>query len=53
MVGKPADSLGLTAYSFEIQGNDGEGTRNALRFVGGLVALSATGGLLLMRRRVI
>ena len=46
-IGAPVQSMGLTAYSFEIQGADGEGARNWQRGLGALVVMGAGLGLLL------
>ncbi len=51
--GAPEGSMGLTAYSYELLGDDGQGTRNTKR---GLVALGLAGlgaGGLLLRRRLV
>lgn len=50
-VGAPEGAVGLAAYSFEIQGEDGESGRNASRLLAGLLLLGAAGGLTLLRRR--
>ncbi len=52
-VGAPADAVGLTAYSFVIQGEDGEGDRNLSRGLGGLTLLGLGSGLFALRRRFI
>ncbi len=52
-LGAPEDSIGLTAYSYVIQGDDGEGGRNFGRAAGGLLLLAAGGGLFFLRRRFI
>ena len=46
-------AVGLAAYTFEIQGEDGEGSRNLTRAVAALGLLAAAGGTLLLRRRLI
>jgi putative membrane protein len=53
VVGAPADAAGLAAYSFEIQGEDGEGGRNLMRGVAGLALLGAGGAVFALRRRLI
>jgi putative membrane protein len=49
--GAPSDAVGLTAYSYILQGEDGEGRRNVARAAGGLAMLGAAGGVMFMRRR--
>jgi putative membrane protein len=51
--GAPAGAEGLTAYSFTIKGEDGEGTRNLTRALAGLVLLGLGGGVFALRRRAI
>ena len=51
--GAPEGAIGLAAYSYEIQGEDGEGGRNAARGLGGLAVLAAGAGALALRRRFI
>jgi len=51
--GAPENALGLTAYSYVIDGEDGEGGRNLARTLGGLAALGAGAGVLLLRRRLV
>ena len=51
--GAPEDAIGLTAYSYVIKGNDGEGGRNLARGVGGLAILGAGGAVFALRRRLI
>ena len=51
--GAPADAVGLTAYSYVIQGDDGEGGRNLTRGLGGLAILGAGGAVFGLRRRFI
>jgi len=51
--GAPAGAEGLTAYSFTIKGEDGEGTRNLTRALAGLVLLGLGGGAFALRRRAI
>ena len=53
IVGAPADSVGLAAYSFEVKGEDGEGGRNLMRGVAGLALLGAGGAVFGLRRRLI
>jgi putative membrane protein len=49
--GAPEDASGLTAYSYIIKGEDGEGGRNMARALGGLAVFGAAGGMFLLRRR--
>ena len=49
--GAPEDAVGLTAYSYIIQGEDGESSRNLTRALGGLAVFGAAGGMFLLRRR--
>ncbi|HEX5770529.1 MAG TPA: hypothetical protein VFY11_06150, partial [Nocardioidaceae bacterium] len=51
--GAPEGAIGLAAYSYEIKGEDGEGTRNVTRGLGGLAVLAAGAGAFALRRRVI
>ena len=51
--GAPSDAVGLTAYSYVIQGDDGEGGRNLTRGLGGLAILGAGGAVFGLRRRFI
>ena len=51
--GAPQDAVGLTAYSYIIKGDDGEGGRNWARGLGGLALLGAGGGVFALRRRFI
>ncbi|QWZ09420.1 hypothetical protein KRR39_06530 [Nocardioides panacis] len=51
--GAPTDAVGLTAYSYVIQGDDGEGGRNLTRGLGGLAILGAGGAVFALRRRFI
>ena len=51
--GAPDGALGLTAYSYVIQGEDGESTRNWARGLAGLALLGLGGGAFALRRRVI
>jgi putative membrane protein len=53
IVGAPDDAVGLAAYSFEIQGEDGEGSRNAVRALAGLVVIGAGAGAFALRRRLV
>lgn len=49
--GAPEGAEGLTAYSFVIQGEDGEDGRNLARGLGGLAVLGLGIGALALRRR--
>ena len=51
--GAPDDAIGLTAYSYIIQGDDGEGSRNLARGLGGLAILGAGAGVFALRRRLV
>lgn len=51
--GAPKDAAGFTAYSLEIAGVDGDGTRNVGRAAAALGAFGAAGGLVLWRRRLL
>jgi putative membrane protein len=51
--GAPAGAEGLTAYSFTITEENGEGTRNVTRGVGALALAGLGAGVFLMRRRLV
>jgi putative membrane protein len=51
--GAPKDAVGLTAYSYVISGDDGEGGRNLTRGAGGLALLGAGGAVFALRRRLV
>lgn len=51
--GAPEGAVGMAAYSYEIKGEDGEGSRNVARGLGGLAVLAAGAGAFALRRRVI
>jgi putative membrane protein len=51
--GAPEGAVGLTAYSFIIQGEDGEGGRNLARGLSGLALLGAGAGAFALRRRFV
>jgi putative membrane protein len=51
--GAPQGAQGLTAYSFIIQGEDGEGGRNLARGLAGLGLLAAGAGAFGLRRRLV
>ncbi len=53
IVGAPEDSIGLAAYTYEVQGEDGEGSRNLAKAVGGFALLAAGGVLYFLRRRFV
>ena len=42
--GAPDGAVGLTAYSYAIEGADGEGSRNLVRTLGGVALLGAALG---------
>ncbi|MFD1945782.1 hypothetical protein [Nocardioides aestuarii] len=50
--GAPEGAQGLTAYSYELLGDDGQGSRNTKRGVAALALLGAGAGGLLLRRRL-
>lgn len=50
--GAPADAVGRTAYTYIVQGDDGEGGQNAARALGGLGVFGAAGGAFFLRRRL-
>ena len=49
--GAPEGAFGLAAYSYQIQGQDGEGGRNWARSVTGVALLGAAAGAFFLRRR--
>jgi len=51
--GAPADARGMTAYTYELLGDDGEGGRNAKRGLAALGLLGAGAGVFFLRRRFI
>ena len=51
--GAPADARGLTAYTYEMLGDDGETGRNTKRGLAALGLLGLGGGALLLRRRFV
>ena len=51
--GAPADAQGLTAYTYELLGDDGESSRNTTRGLAALGLLGLGGGALFLRRRFI
>ncbi len=51
--GAPEGALGLTAYSFVIQGEDGDTGRNLARGLSGLALLGAGAGAFALRRRFV
>jgi len=51
--GAPEGAVGLTAYSYVIQGEDGEATRNWARGLAGMALLGLAGGGFLLRRRLV
>lgn len=51
--GAPKGAAGLTAYSYVIEGTDGEGRRNLTRTLGGLALLAAGAGAIALRRRLL
>jgi putative membrane protein len=51
--GAPVGATGLTAYSFVVQGEDGEGGRNLARGLTGLALLGAGAAAFALRRRLV
>ena len=51
--GAPEGAIGLTAYSYVIQGEDGEAGRNWARGLAGMALLGLGGGAFLLRRRLV
>jgi putative membrane protein len=51
MFGAPAGAMGLMAYDFEINGSNGQGSRNALTFLAALVFAGLGLGAFALRRR--
>lgn len=51
--GAPDGAVGLTAYTYVINADDGEGSRNWVRTAGGAALLAAAAGVGLLRRRLI
>jgi putative membrane protein len=49
--GAPEGAQGLTAYTYEIRGEDGEGTRNWGRGIAGLAVFGLGAGVYALRRR--
>jgi putative membrane protein len=49
--GAPAGSLGLTAYDFELNGSNGQGSRNVVRLLGAVVLGGLGLGAFALRRR--
>ena len=49
--GAPEDAVGLAAYSYEIKGEFGDGSRNLVRTLGGLAILAAGAAAFALRRR--
>ncbi|MCY7395137.1 MAG: hypothetical protein LH468_03120 [Nocardioides sp.] len=52
-LGAPEGASGLTAYSYVIQGEDGEGNRNLVRGLMGGLLLAAGAGVVALRRRIV
>ena len=50
--GAPEGAQGLTAYSYELLGDDGQGSRNTKRGIAALALLGVGAGGLLLRRRL-
>ncbi len=50
--GAPKDALGLTAYNYVINGDDGETGRNLARGLAGVALLGAGAGVFALRRRL-
>ena len=53
LFGAPADAQGLTAYSYELLGDDGTGSRNLQRGLGALALVGLGFGGLALRRRLV
>ena len=53
LFGAPADAQGLTAYSFELLGDDGESNRNLQRGLGALALVGLSFGGVALRRRLL
>jgi putative membrane protein len=51
--GAPEGAAGLTAYSYELMGSDGEGGRNLTRGLGAALLLGLGLGVMALRRRFI
>jgi putative membrane protein len=51
--GAPEGAAGLTAYSYVVQGEDGEATRNWARGLAGMALLGLGAGGFLLRRRLV
>lgn len=51
--GAPEGARGLTAYSYELMSNDGDGSRNAVRGVAALMLLALGMGMVALRRRLV
>lgn len=51
--GAPDGAAGLTAYTYVINADDGEGSRNWVRTAGGAALLAASGGVVFLRRRLL
>lgn len=51
--GAPEDARGLTAYSYELMGNDGQGARNTVRGIAALLLLALGLGTIAVRRRLV
>lgn len=51
--GAPEGAMGATAYTYELLGDDGEGSRNTKRGLAALVLLALAGGAFLLRRRLV
>jgi putative membrane protein len=51
--GAPEGAQGLTAYSYELLGDDGEGSRNTKRGIAALGLLGLGAGGFLLRRRLV
>lgn len=53
MTGAPEGAQGLTAYSYELLGDDGQGSRNTKRGVAALALLGLGAGGFFLRRRLV
>src|SRR4029077_14925799 len=52
VVGAPDGAVGLSAYTFELEGETGEGSHNLVRGLVGLGLFAVAGATVLLRRRL-